>query len=97
MPDPNKIWFDEPNFQAMLLSRNYWHAKYAARLKKDKPTMKDKLKGYWTRFKSAVTGLFVKKSYAEAHKESTYGVRVKRKLQKKVAAKATKVSKKAKR
>lgn len=49
---------------------------------------------FWTRFKSAVTGLFVKKSYAEAHKESTYGVHVKRKLGKKVAAKAVKVAKK---
>jgi hypothetical protein len=37
---------------------------------------------YWTRFKSALTGLFVKKSFAEANPEKTYGTKVQRNLRK---------------
>lgn len=37
----------------------------------------------WIRFKSAITGLFVSKDYAEKHKETTYGSKVKRALKKK--------------
>ena len=38
------------------------------------------IKKWWYRFRSAITGMFVTKEYAEKNPDTTYGRKIKRKL-----------------
>lgn len=48
--------------------------------------------GFWTRFKSSITGLFVKADYARANPETTFAQKVKKPSAKKDKAKASRVA-----